>query len=321
MGAVFSPFEQHMNAFVEAGFGAALAVAPEKESALHERMAKFGIRFEPLEAGALFQVFPDSNPSSHARWRVQTTAAACYYVWAFVNYQWKLASALYAALEQGAASVNVDGELEALEWAGQAAKDSEGGFTIRSAPTRYPLLQPYPPPEGANKNPDYWASEVALAAIGWIIQHELVHAIKNHHPAGGALGSSEATKNEAQADREALEWILATGVDDDAMVLKRSLGIVCAIASFVELELRFKRTGSATTHPPAAERLLELANSALIHSHAVDFGTVMLQEISARYGVTGVASSSHGIDLLTEQAISILRAKQHSASESDSRGK
>ncbi len=309
MTDVIGSFQARMSGFVDAAFGAMLSVAPEREQDLRATMEAHGIRLEPVTVGAFFQAQPHDDATSHIKWRIQASPVGCYFVWAFVNYQFVHMQRVYAAANGSAVPDDSHGEYSALDWAASAVAHTEKGHPLESEPQLYPTLMGYPPPPNANKDPDYWVSEVALAGIGWILQHELVHAIEQHRAPTSVAENAASRRNEATADRGGVDWVLNQQVANDTMMLKRSLGIVSAVLSFVELECRLGFTSDGP-HPPAAERLLDAAQHCSMHSVALDYGAVVMLELAARFGFSTEPSSTKSFEVLRDQAVNLLRSRK-----------
>ena len=90
------------------------------------------------------------------------------------------------------------------------------------------------------------------------MHHELAHLRLGH-----TVVTTDSVAEEREADRSATEWILDQ-VPEEAMLLKRGLGIAIAVVALAVLKLEspaVSRAGLPRTHPAVAERLF----SALDH--------------------------------------------------------
>jgi hypothetical protein len=160
-------------------------------------------------------------------------------------------------------------------------------------PTRYPF-----------KHTDgYATNELFLVAIGWVIHHEIAHAMLDHEE-----GSIDSVREEKQADREATRWVCTQPADDDEL-FKRAIGISTAILFLIALDLHLSRR-TLTTHPPSWERLLDALDIAcLADDHRVyAFTFVMLDIHLAAHGITGNNDRSGTFRDMCVGACMLLRA-------------
>lgn len=139
-----------------------------------------------------------------------------------------------------------------------------------------PLRYPYKHTDG------YATNELFLVAIGWVIHHEIAHAVLEHED-----GSIDSVREEKQADREATKWV-CTQPADDAELSKRSMGLATALLFLIALDLRLNRH-TVTTHPPSWERLLDALDIACpADNHRVyAFAFVMLDIHLTAHGIGG----------------------------------
>jgi Peptidase U49 len=116
-------------------------------------------------------------------------------------------------------------------------------------PTRWPSDDIRPIRYPFEHTDGHTANELFLAAVAWIVHHELAHARLDHEE---APVNSKLQENEA--DAAATRWICEDAVE--AMPLqKRAMGMVTAVMFLVALDLRQNRHHS-NTHPPSFERLM-----------------------------------------------------------------
>jgi hypothetical protein len=131
-------------------------------------------------------------------------------------------------------------------------------------------------------------NELFLAALAWILHHELAH-LRCNHPPHTAISRQE----ESQADAEATTWIFST-VSDPAQRKKRALGMCVAILLLNAICLKDGNFDDST-HPKAFVRLyncLELADlddnhvayafcTLMIRVHMLTFGYLIPEDYNA----------------------------------------
>ena len=119
------------------------------------------------------------------------------------------------------------------------------------------------------------ATELWLCALAWILHHELAHLRLGH-----VAKREQELSDEIEADEGATDWLLG-GVTDQAVLLKRSLGIATATVWISGLVLQREHRSSMRnrTHPHASERILRaLSHSALAEvNQAQEFAFVALK--------------------------------------------
>lgn len=127
------------------------------------------------------------------------------------------------------------------------------------------------------------ATEMALAAIGFVLHHELSH-LRLGHQTRAQDESSWTLDKEKDADSEAIEWILGSTPDDERNLAKRTWGVAIVTLFMTAYRLRKKKQMNqapaveAHTHPLPYDRL----GKALGH-HAVT-SRPRVKEAMARIG-------------------------------------
>ena len=159
-------------------------------------------------------------------------------------------------------------------------------------PTRYP----YKHTDG------YATNELFLVATGWVIHHEIVHAMLGHKDIG-----IDSVREEKQADREATRWACTHPANDNEL-FKRAMGIATAILFLIAMDLRLNRH-TLTTHPPSWERLLDALDIACPSSdHRIfAFTFVMLDIHLATHGISGNIDRSGTFRDMCVEACMLLR--------------
>lgn len=125
------------------------------------------------------------------------------------------------------------------------------------------LPTPVPPSQiSPDSSLEAKAGEMALCALGFVLQHELAHVTLGHVPSGDAEWTLEQEKD---ADDFAVRWILSsapTTTDAEARAVgKRGWGIVIATALLTARRLQRLRQGIAPapveeqSHPQPYDRL------------------------------------------------------------------
>ena len=119
---------------------------------------------------------------------------------------------------------------------------------------------PVPPATGTiAATPAEQAGEMALAALAYILHHEVAH-LSLKHEGCGMLDPQWTLDEEREADSYAVDWILDDAPDRSAPVGKRAWGMVIALSFLTTIELvatvRFGTDQSARrTHPHSHARL------------------------------------------------------------------
>jgi hypothetical protein len=148
-------------------------------------------------------------------------------------------------------------------WNNQAASGVE----------EWPARLPRPKREGSDEAVSA-ANELFIAAIAWIIHHEIAH-VRAKHP---AMHQIYAVKQELEADEMATDWILGK-CDDPDLRKKRQLGMVTALLAMQLLDEPPGLDTYVGTHPPTVERLYTCLERAQVDDDAVPraFAAVALQ--------------------------------------------
>ncbi|RJS13952.1 hypothetical protein DRW03_35660 [Corallococcus sp. H22C18031201] len=94
------------------------------------------------------------------------------------------------------------------------------------------------------------ANEFMIAAVAFILHHELAHHRLGHSslPEG-----ADSVSQEREADYEAARWLLADC--GGAVLEKRALGVTIALASMVVIQI-YRGPEDPTTHPRTFDRLI-----------------------------------------------------------------
>jgi len=125
------------------------------------------------------------------------------------------------------------------------------------------------PTENDEKHSDEnCATELFLAAAGYVLHHELAH-IRLGHRSYDELESADAIQQEKEADYAAADWLL-DGFDDefDQRFQKRALGVCLGLISLASLYLHvYVGRVESDTHPPVYDRLYQVVGR---HVHDPD---------------------------------------------------
>lgn len=124
------------------------------------------------------------------------------------------------------------------------------------------VLAPHAAPAAGSD--EHVANELFLAAIAWILHHEIAHLQLGHTSI-----TAIPTQEETDADTRALSWILDQE-SDEARRKKRVLGACVAILLITVLDLN---TGSFRdrTHPRAFDRMFRMLEQARLPDNHVAF--------------------------------------------------
>ncbi len=227
-GELSGAFRAHQKVMAASPFN----IAPERQGELHELRKQLGLTLE----------FDDQRSI-----RVDIEAAeirvgmlAVQRIWGHCVGLWRIAEAL-KSVPMGAPlpleDAGVKAGLAALEW-GMGLSDDSSALPIPVAETD--------------------EFEVFLVALGWILLHEVAHVRLEHQP---IASTTDSIKEEQEADRWATEWVLSDWrdySDEQRVFTKRSIGVVIAHTYIAHIE-QFAASFGPRTHPPAFERLMNLA--------------------------------------------------------------
>jgi len=108
------------------------------------------------------------------------------------------------------------------------------------------------------------ANELFLAAVAWILLHEIAHLQLNH-----TYVTAIPREEETRADADALSWILDHEHDKPRRT-KRILGVCVAILLITALDLD-RGSFMDTTHPRAFDRMFALLEQATLEDDHVAF--------------------------------------------------
>lgn len=208
---------------------------------------------------------------------VRLPVPALEYLWACGHFLWVTTQEYSAAQIRGEAKLDFErnARLRAaatlFEWAKQNLK----------TPNRSPWPNELPSPQRfPEKHSDiHVANELFLAAVAWIIHHELAHVAFQHSGVG-------SVNQEKEADVEATSRVLCHLDVSDPRSTKRAFGIAVALLCIQSLEVGIPRP-TVQTHPRAYQRIwdtfekyvtgdgegikafLVVGLSALFHNHGI----------------------------------------------------
>ena len=121
------------------------------------------------------------------------------------------------------------------------------------------------------------AGEMTLAALCFVLHHELAH-VRLNHSGTDATQPSWTLEREKEADGEAIDWILGNAPDNPLAIAKRAWGVVATTTLMTARRLDAIRRGASIppvaeqTHPQPYERLDRVVQ------HEVVQGSALLRE-------------------------------------------
>ena len=249
--------------------GSAFAVAPEREEELLAAVPTFSLALSD-DKGFYIRV----NMSTH---EATLPIATLEYLWACAYLFWVIYQEYVAAQERGDKHLDlsnrryVRGAIDAFNW----ARNNQAVSGVENWPQTLPR-----PARKDTDNAVSVANELFLAAVAWIIHHEIAH-VRANHP---AMHRSYAVKQEVEADEMATDWILGK-CNDPGLRKKRQLGMVTALLAMQLLDEPPGADTYVSTHPPTVERLYACLERARVDDDGAPraFAAVALQLQLSQY--------------------------------------
>ncbi|OOG42678.1 phage exclusion protein Lit family protein [Rhodanobacter sp. C05] len=149
--------------------------------------------------------------------------------------------------------------IRVLNWAARNMRESG----VRKWPMAAPRPKKYP----KYASDAHVANEIFLAAIAWIIHHEIAHVRLQHIK----MHAIYTIQQEREADLAATDWILHSPRNADE-AQKRQLGMVTAILAMQLLDEPKGDNSYVSSHPAAAERLDYVLDRAKVADDSVVCG-------------------------------------------------
>jgi len=217
---------------------AVLNIAPEKIELLHEVFDKHQPTFEwPDRAAQLPSVEPRTG-------RINIPPAAAELIWAAAHQYWVIYTEYVEDQKAGKHEFDLTANQRRVS-AQLAFTWAQSYFKKPSNPRIAELPAPsYKPVESSDI---HVANELFLAAIAWILHHEVAH-LRLNHPSISAISREE----EKEADLEATHWIFSTECTPEERK-KRALGMCVALLVITSIDLE-SGTFNDASHPKVFDR-------------------------------------------------------------------
>lgn len=123
-----------------------------------------------------------------------------------------------------------------------------------TAPQSWPEDLPRPSPDNPPDSWEAYANECTLHGIGYILLHEIAHVARGHGPSSDD-GTGWSIEQEKEADRQAIDWLLAEHPDPASRArIKRGVSVGLALVAQVAGAMFTGRFGGKS-HPPEWQRL------------------------------------------------------------------
>lgn len=250
--------------------GVAFNIAPERETELVALRVKHGFEFE------LTDKRDSEHPSRNVIGIDVTTGvitlpiAALEYLWACSYHYWIVTQEYAKAQHAGQKTFNATGNNRLQDAAKLAAWSEDNMKTSGLAP--WPQRLPAPSHTPTRHGDIHVANELFLCALGWIVHHEIGHAVLGHP----AIPVGFSKQQEKEADLYATQWILS-GLDwNDLRLHKRALGVAIALLHIQSLD----GTSPCGPHPRAYERLCYCLERYKVGRHeAIEAFTVIVLQL------------------------------------------
>jgi hypothetical protein len=275
--------------------GCAFKIAPEREQELAKLRDRHQIVLQPVdERGFGIRV----NPASGV---VTLPVASLEYLWA-CTYQYLIVyQEMVDAQRAGLPRLDLAGSprLRTAEALYSWARNNLDGDGKRPWPDDLP--SPTVPQDRDGYVP--FANEIFVAALAWMIHHEIAHVTLGHP----ALTTSRGMTEENEADTTATRWILSDLERDDPKLLKRALGIATAILTLQSLQVG-PVAYEPSTHPPAHVRLdnclgnYEVGSEQQVQAFSVAVLQVLLSEEGIAANIDGESFQEILSDLLVDKS-------------------
>ncbi len=276
-----------INSYIESISSAAFNIAPERDEELNQinQLYKYKLVLSS-ETGFGIRV----NINSH---NITLPIAALEYLWCcsylfWVMYQeYSETQRLGKSIFDPNKATKTKKALDLLNWS-VSNMENHGSDA-------WPTALPKPTTDDPILSHTKAATELFLAAIGWILHHEMSHVALKHF----GLNIHYSVQQEKESDLEATHWIL----DKSSICLetqKRILGIVTALLAIQLLELPGRTSCYIKSHPPAIERLDYCLGEAKVGDNDTTcaFATVALQFHLSQFGASAELDGASIRDIL-----------------------
>lgn len=228
--------------------GVAFNIAPEREATLLTLRDKHSFSFELTDKNEFEDASKNIIGIDVTTGVITLPIAALEYLWACA-YNYSVVTQEYAkAQHAGQETFNATGNKRLQDAAKLAAwgKHNINNSGVAAWPDGLPAPAQSPSPRGDI----HLSNELFLSALGWIVHHEIGHAVLGHP----ALAVGYSQQQEKDADLHATEWLLSGLERNDLRLEKRALGVAIALLHIQSLDTK-SINSQYGTHPPAHTRL------------------------------------------------------------------
>jgi hypothetical protein len=151
------------------------------------------------------------------------------------------------------------------------------------------------------------ANELFLAALGWILHHEIGHARLSH--ADVQTATTISIQEEQDADNAATAWMFAQATDASQRS-KRMLGVITAVMALQIEEPRQVKKTRVRTHPRSVDRLhhcFELYAASKDDDEVFAFAAVSIQIYLEQLNVRCVPDGTSFKEIFEELLVALAR--------------
>ncbi len=263
-------------------------VAPERANDL-----------SPLIAGLTVVTIPGPGfpfAAYHGERAITVSWRGLEYLWCLAYSAWTLLD-VYGDVEQQALEFDLQSRPATapipslLPWALSNQHKSGGGYTPWPAGHPTPTMLQH----GSGRPPTDTdvASEICLAATGWVMHHELAHLSSGH-----ITQAFTSVQDEAAADAAATSWILDRAPPED--LIRRAAGIAAATIGLAGLRLALPiQSMGPRTHPHPADRIMASLGTAQLAGHDALHAMAAVQ-LSLHMRASGISPTATEFDTAQE---------------------
>lgn len=271
-------------------------IAPEREAEMVALQRKFGLGIVFCE-GPKFRIRVDTEKKE-----IFLPIGALEYLWASAHQYWILTQEYAAAQRSGNEEFDAHGNPR-LQAAAQLRDWSLSNITRKGAEA-WPGELPKPQRGGGVDDDVNVANELFLAALGWILHHEIGHVTLGH----SSVSTVTSIEEEKAADLYATDWVLKGISRTDARMPKRLLGVVIALLTLQSLEIDLL-PDHPRTHPSPYERIdYNLAEFRGTNQDVpFAFAAVVLQYLFAETSISAEVDGESFPDILDGMLVQIAR--------------
>lgn len=226
----------------------ALKIAPEREAELVTLRENYKLKFKLTDKEESENASENSIGINVTTGVINLPFAALEYLWACAHNYWVVTQEYAAAQHAGQATFNATGN-KRLQEAAQLTAWGKSNIS-KTGKEAWPAGLPAPTQSPERHGDIHVANELFLSALGWIIHHEIGHAVLGHP----AVKVGYSQQQEKDADLHATAWVLSGLERNDLRLEKRALGVAIALLHIQSLDTK-SISLQFDPHPPAHTRL------------------------------------------------------------------